>query len=142
VSARRCSLHGINYPFNQYHCPVCKAAGFEDTATSYIEDEETDEDWQARSKQLIRGMEEAAEEQDLIPTLEAHVRHEAGYYFIEARDVIRSGIWQRLKPLDLFRVGNQVFEVEVYVESWREYAVRPFSLELSDDDLRRLASGG
>lgn len=85
-------------------------------------------------------MKQAAADQDLIPTVKGEVRIRDGQMWVSAFDVFPA-TQRRLIESDLFRIGQQVFEVLAYVHPSREYLVRAFSMTLSDEDLRRLADG-
>jgi len=143
VAARRCSIHGIDYPFHQFHCPVCRAAGLEDS-TQYFSDVEPHDDWKEQCRRLVNSIEEEkereAESARLIPVVTAQVHVRDGQMWVSAWDVFPI-TQKQLNDGDLFRVGQQVFEVLSYIHRRREYLVRPFSMTLSEEDLRRLADG-
>jgi hypothetical protein len=139
VAAQRCSIDGINFPAeNQYViCPVCGEK------TSYFYDQEPDEDYQWKATLLLEQHEDAEVEPLEIPTVSADVRVklESGALWIHAWDLYHAGQRDKLAQDDLIQVGKQTFEILEYVEPRREYLVRPFSLTLSDEDLRKLAGG-
>lgn len=134
----RCSDCGIAFPsrpsFNK--CPI------HDEPTTWHH-ESPDEDWEIQLAILKEQLEPAAPESldDLIPLVDTKVIiRPGGAYFVHAWDVYAS-VQRRLKPMELFRVGKQTFEVLEYMEEPREYWVRPFSTMLSEEDLARLVVG-
>lgn len=135
MAARRCVLHGSFPTSMEYmNCPVCGEH------TDYITNDEPDEHWESniarQQEHLIRAGADIPE----IPTLEgAKVHLLDGQYFISTWDVVDGGVRHQLRDTDLVRVGKQVFEVLAYSYDERRYWVTPFSLELSDEDLCRLA---
>jgi hypothetical protein len=108
--------------------------------TDYFSNEEPDENWAEASKRLNDWLTRVEQDGTDIPQVETKVVFRDDQYYVHAWDV-----WpvarRRLNDSDLLRVGQQVFEVLGYVERDRQYLVRPFSMELSDEDLRRLADG-
>jgi hypothetical protein len=67
-----------------------------------------------------------------------------GAYFVSSWDVHRA--LRKYTPLDfdsgqLFRVGKQTFEILQYMEDARQYWVRPFATDLSEEDIARLLGG-
>ena len=137
MPARRCSTCGINYPvdYRFQQCPIHKEG------TDFFQGLEVDEDWEQRALRLREHLALQALDAELIPVVETTVRLRDGNYWIHAWDVIDSGVRHRLNEGELIQVGKQTFEVLAYVEAQREYLVEPFSLELSDEDLRKLADG-
>lgn len=135
----RCSDCGINYPagYDYNKCPV------HGTPTQWFGSDPT-EDWQDAMAALQEQLEPAKAEslEDLIPLVEnAKVRVvPGGAYFVHAWDVYAS-LKRRLESTELFRVGKQTFEVLEYLEESREYWVRPFATEVTDDDLAGLLAG-
>jgi len=138
MPARRCSIDGINYPTDGigsfYKCPICGET------TSYIQ-ADPDEDWEFKVAVLSEHLEQAAAERPDIPVVDVPVRYHEGVYLIHAWDLYHAGHRDPLRPFDLIQVGKQVFEAIGYSKEQRAYLVQPFSLELSNDDLGRLADG-
>ena len=138
MAARRCSLCGISYPDN-YRFQKCPVHG---EATDYFNNVDPDENWEWLATAVQRGIALNAQDDELIPTLhDVAVTTSGGQLFISSHDVIRAGIRHRLQPLELVRIGQQVFEIQGYIDATRDYWVRSFSMELSEADLRRLADG-
>jgi hypothetical protein len=137
VASKRCSLCGIGYPpdwkFNK--CPI------HETETWLDNKSDPDPDWAARAERLVRQMERDAAIAALIPTIEAKVVHADGQLWVSSHDVIRAGIRHRLPADAIIRIGQQHFEIQGYSDSRRAYLVEVFSMELSAEDLRRLADG-
>jgi hypothetical protein len=136
--SRRCSVDGISYPneFKFQTCPVCGEA------TSFVSNDTPDEDWQWKATLLLEQQEQAATPAPEIPTVDAAqvpVKFDSGAYWIHYWDLYWAGLRVKLQPLDLVRVGEQVFEVLEYVESLRQFLVRPFSLTLSQEELAQLS---
>lgn len=105
--------------------------------------EEPSKDWQDVLANLLEHQAAAESEalDDLIPAVEARVRvAPGGAYFVHAWDVY-DAVRRRLKSGDLFRVGKQTFEVLEYMEEEREYWVRPFETEVTDEALASLLGG-
>lgn len=136
MAALRCSLCGIGYPAQAYKfakCPVHGEPTWRDNSS------EPDENWAARAEYLIQSHELENQVKEIIPTIETKVVLRDGLYFIDSRDVVRAGIGHRLTDTDLIQVGAQVFEIRGYIYAERAYLVRPFSMELNDEDLAELA---
>lgn len=139
MAARRCQLHGINYPVHIWHCAACKALGLPDDL-KYIYEEDEDDDWEARAMLFLdRALKEEFEEA-LIPKVEADVRADKHGLWVSSWDVYR-GVGKRLQWTDLFRISQQIFEVLEYVHKRREYLVRLFSDTLTNRDLKRFCKG-
>lgn len=138
MSAKRCSLHGINYPtdytFNV--CPICKEP------TSYISNAEPQEDWADRvAAEQEREVVEAAEPPGVPQVENVRVRLRGGQYFVHYWDLYAAGLRDKLRPTDLIQVGAQTFEILEWIHEFREFMVRPFSTTLTEEDLMRLVHG-
>lgn len=138
----RCSVDGISFPpsYGKFGtCPVCGER------TSYFNDVEPDEDWEWKATLLQEQLKTAEESAiDLgalgiksVPTT-VKVKFEHGYW-IHYWDLYHAGVRDKLAEGELIRVGEQVFEVLEYVETLRSFAVRPFSFELSEEELMQLS---
>jgi hypothetical protein len=115
-------------------CPVCN------TQTAYISDDEPDENWAANILRFKENQETDSSPVEEIPTLDgAKVTLDHDQYFIHTWDVVAGGIGHRLQDTDLVRVGKQVFEILSYSYEDRRYLVQPFSTELTEEDLSKLA---
>lgn len=136
MTALRCSLCGIGYPYEPYRFSKCP---IHDEPTWLDSKSEPDEAWLERSARIQRHMELDAQVAEAIPVIEAKVVHADGQLWVSSHDVIRSGIRFQLQPDDLIRIGQQHFEIQAYSDSLRAYLVEAFSMELSDEDLGRLA---
>ena len=136
MAARRCSIDGISYPAD-YSFNKCLICG---ETTSYIQ-ADPDEDWEFKVALLSEHLEQAATERPEIPVVDVPVQYHQGAYFIHAWELYHAGHRDPLLPSALIQVGKQVFETIGYSKEQRMYLVRPFSLELSNDDLRRLVDG-
>jgi hypothetical protein len=135
MPAYRCSDCALDYPsdYQKFQkCPVCGEA------TTWFATVDYAEDWNEMAVQKKRDLEAAAKDLDLIPLIDGPVSVRKDELFISSWDVIESGIWHRLKPTDLIRIANQVFEIQGYVNEDRAYWVRAFSMELGNEDLAKL----
>jgi hypothetical protein len=115
-------------------CPVCTER------TVYYSTMTPDEVWAWKASLLIQKEKEAEQEEsaDEIPTIDVKITTREGKMWAGSWEVYRR-LYRRLDEGDLFRVGDQVFEVVWYIHPRREYLVRGFSERLSEDDLRKLA---
>ena len=135
MGARRCTLCGISYP-DEYKFNKCPVHG---DPTQFIQ-ADVDEDWEARLGFLVRQRELDEIDSELIPIIEAQVKHKDGLLWVSSHDVIRSGIRYRLPADALIRIGQQVFEIQAYSDSRRAYLVEAFSMTLTDEDLEQLSA--
>jgi hypothetical protein len=136
VAGRRCLLHGTFPSATEFGvCPVCG------NGTDYIANIDPDENWESNAARMREWLDAGAEPVPDIPILKdgKHIRVRFdGQYWLHSWDVVRGGLGHRLTETDLVQVGKQTFEVLAYVDERREYLVRPFSLELTDEDMRKL----
>ena len=141
MSARRCSTCGINYPASgqQLAYALSQVCPLHKTPLDLISDEEPDEDWKAKLERLKLQIDTAGESAPLIPMAEAAVLLRDGQLWVSSHDLIRSGLWDSIGTFQLIQIGKQIFEIQAYYERTRDYWVRSFSMELSDEELRRLA---
>lgn len=139
MAACRCSTCGIDYPGDEGifagPCSTCIVCG---EPTSRFAYEPFDPDWDQKVKSLLEDRKDAERTAELIPVVKANVRVENGQLWVLSWDVFKV-VRRRLCEGDLFRIGQQTFEVVGYVDERREYVVRPFSMTLSEEDLSRLA---
>lgn len=138
MAARRCSIDGVNYPTNGefYTCPICGEK------TDFVSNAEPDEDYPLKVAWAQERAEQATLEPPLIPTTSEPipVKPAGGdFYWLHRWDLWHAGVRDRLHHQDLIQVGKRAFEVVTYVHDRRSYLTRPFALELSAEDLRRLA---
>lgn len=134
MPARYCHTCDIHYPVEGGStCPL------HGEIMVYRTEAEPDEDWPVRARALRDRLVLEIEDEELIPAVNVQVVQRDGKYFISSHDLIRAGIWHHLRDGDLIRVRKRVFEILGHIDAAREYIARPFSMELSEDDLRRLA---
>jgi hypothetical protein len=141
-------LHG-NFPtqYEYTRCPVCREP------TDLIHNAEVDENdeeldrrilWQREQWAKADGPDEVYDgvtqlDSDVVP-----VRYDAETdgLWLHAWDMYVGGVWHKLRDGDLVQIGKQVFEILGYVDDQREYYVRSFAMELSDEDMLALQCPG
>lgn len=137
MASDRCSLCGLNYPVTGYQPGKCKI--HEDEQLSRIQ-ADPDPDWEIRAKKLKERLDFEAEAREAVQPVEGKIVTADDQLWISTWDVA-SSVRHQLNEGTLIQVGKQVFEILHYDYDGRRYLVRAFSMELTDDDLARLAGG-
>ena len=126
AGALRCSIHTINYPrWPEFQvCPICKEA------TTWFPTLGPDEDWREKVVHLLEGAEPEPGEvpEGVLQLTNTPVAYRNGYYFIDSRDVVNSGVYHHMRADAVIRIGKQMFEVQGYSYTRREYLIEPIGL--------------
>jgi hypothetical protein len=121
--ARRCSMHGINYPNRSTYdrCLVCNCRTF------WVPVGTVDEDWAGKVAMFHASTPDATDDPEGVLQLSnvTVTSLEDGLYAIDSREVVRSDVRHRLNPYDVVRIGKQLFEILGYSYSRREYVITP-----------------
>jgi hypothetical protein len=128
---RRCSNCEINYPGDvAAKCPVCEEV------TSYHIGPLVTPGWEEIAADAIEARELAAEDAELIQTLNVLPETRGDSLVLDSHELIRSGIQRRLQTGEVFRIkiGSQAFHIEILGYSYidRLYLVREFDMAAPD----------
>ena len=132
--ARRCAVCLISFPpdVKYQDCPVCSER------TQYYASLVPDEVWAWKASLLLQEAKVEKQVAEEIPAIDVEIKPRDGHLWANSWDMYRQ-LYRRLDEGDLFRIGDQVFEVVWYLHPRREYLVRGFSESLSAEDLSNLA---